>query len=52
MAQPSWALRAFLHALIGGPNPAMVNVLFFVLIFFSLRFFQRLPLQHRGVTIV
>ena len=53
MAWLSRALRALLHAANWGSNNAMVNVLFFVLIFFSLRFFLRLPLQlYRGVTIV
>jgi hypothetical protein len=34
--------------LTGGSNPAMVNVLFFVLIFFSLRFFLRLSVYNTG----
>ena len=38
--------------LIGGSIPAMANILFFILIFFSLRIFLRLLLQYRGVTIV
>jgi hypothetical protein len=42
---PGRCVRSYM-LLIGGSNPAMANVLFFVPIFFLLRFFLRLPLYN------